>query len=120
MIKWSLQDELGRAIGASVIVSLDVETAEETARYEVAAEGNGADILETAVQEIIARLRVVTAFRGHTLGEIVAGWELDAALRSKSFAEFAPRVTEGAELTIAPPSLTTANIAEAEAQGLRT
>jgi hypothetical protein len=122
MIKWNLQDSAGRTLGSSVIVSLDVEASDDAAEYTVTSEGANAALLNDTAKEIAEQLRVATALRGHTLGKVVTAAELDAALRSQAFSDFAPRITEGKEFVL-PSTSKTAEIerlAKAEDLGVHT
>jgi hypothetical protein len=120
MIEWTLQNDFARIVSGTVIVRLPVSTPGGRSRYTVEASGDGADLITSAVEEVKKLLSNAPSFRGHTIGEACTGSELHEVMLSRAMAGYAPRVTAGEELTIAPPSLTTANIAASEAQGLRT
>ena len=120
MIKWSLQNDIARAVNSAVVVSLAVTTSEGRSRYAVTAEGAFPEMLEGAVEDVTAQLRDATVLRGHSLPVAVTGPELAEAMRSPVLAQYSPRITEGEGLTIAPPSVLGERIADAEALGLRT
>jgi hypothetical protein len=120
MIKWYLQNSTGRALGARIIVALAVTEPEDKATYTITAEGTNTDAVEGTIAEIRSWLEVATGLRGHIISKRPTAVELDAALHSKRFAEFAPRIIEGQELAVPSASQFVSRIAEAEALGLHT